>query len=83
MADSADITALLKAADAIEKRTTRPGAFWVRVITNVLRDAARKIARGDWPMRSNEAEPEHDQSSPKHGIQHSFDYIRRTYGGRR
>jgi len=49
-ADKEHIAALLTAAAAIEKRTTKPGGLWVRVITNVLRDAAEKIARGDWPV---------------------------------
>jgi hypothetical protein len=79
MADRRDITAFLNAATAIEKRTTRPGAFWARVITNILRDAARKIARGDWPVR-NRSE---DDESPKYGIRQTLGYIRGTYGGRR
>jgi hypothetical protein len=34
----------------IEKRATKPGKFWVRVLTNILRDCAKKIDRGDWPV---------------------------------
>jgi hypothetical protein len=48
--DRIHISALRDAATVIETRTTKPGKFWVRVITRVLRDAADKIARGDWPV---------------------------------